>query len=68
MPSSDWECFRELVLHDHALQQQLRETPDWTNFLALVLRLGAERGFRFAAADVEHAMHAARRAWLERWL
>jgi hypothetical protein len=33
-----------------------------------VLRLGAERGFRFAAADVEHAMQAARRAWLERWL
>lgn len=68
MSASDWERFRELVLRDRALQQQLRETPDWTRLLALVLRLGAERGCHFAAADVENAMHAARRAWLERWL
>jgi hypothetical protein len=34
----------------------------------LVVRVGAERGYRFTSQDVEAALHASRRAWIERWI
>lgn len=35
--------------------------------MALAVRLGSERGLWFMPEDVEAALAAGRRAWLERW-
>ena len=62
------ERFGELVLADRELHDQLRATADEKAFVALAIRLGAERGFDFTAVDVEAALRERRRAWVERWL
>lgn len=66
MSQASLEQFRELVLHDPALQSQLRETPDQRAFIEQMLRLGAERGYEFTAAEIEAAVLAARRVWTRR--
>ena len=62
------EQFRQLVLEEVSLQEKLIKAPDLEAFLGLVVRLGEERGYIFAVDDVEAALHASRRAWLERWI
>lgn len=68
MSEESLEQFRQLVLQDLALQEKLGETDDRETFLALVVRSGEERGYSFTAEDVEAALRASRRAWLERWI
>jgi hypothetical protein len=68
MPEEQLEQFRRAVLDSPALQSRLRETPDRQGFVALMLRLGEECGYDFTAAEVEVALRAALREWLERWI
>ena len=68
MSHEDFERFRELVLRDGALQAELREVTDEETFRALIVRLGAARGYSFTHEDVTIELNAARRAWLERWI
>jgi predicted ribosomally synthesized peptide with nif11-like leader len=58
MAQQDLDRFRELVLEDPALQEQLRQREDVAQFRALVLQLGQERGFDFTEDDVAAAMRA----------
>ena len=60
--------FREVVLNDLALQEELRDVVDHKLFVSLVVRLGAERGCRMSPLDVDEALREGRRAWLERWV
>jgi len=62
------ERFGELVLADTELHDQLRATANEAAFVALAVRLGAERGCHFTASVVEGVVSEQRRAWLERWL
>lgn len=62
------ERFGQTVLADRELHDQLRAAADEKTFVALVVRLGADRGFDFTADVVETALREKRRAWLERWL
>lgn len=62
------ETFCNLVFEDAALQERLRQVIDKKLFVDLVVGLGEERGFSFNARDVEEALRANRRAWIERWL
>jgi hypothetical protein len=62
----DLARFRELVLADADLTEQLCDIVDRQLFVERVVRLGQERGCRFADEDVEEALRAGRRAWLER--
>lgn len=64
----DLERFGELVLADRALHDQLRAAPDESAFIALAIRLAAERGCELSARELQAAIHQKRRAWLERWL
>ena len=66
--SSDFEQFRQLVLREPSLQHELRAPSSLLAFFELTVQLGAERGYHFTAADVQAALHASRRAWLERWV
>lgn len=68
MSQESFEQFRQLVLQDPALQKPLREAPDRETFTRLLLQSGAERGYGFTDEDVENALRAGQRAWLERWV
>lgn len=68
MAKENLEKFRQLVLEDLSLQEKLRDIKDREAFVALTVRLGEERGCVFYGEDVEDALDASRRAWLERWL
>jgi hypothetical protein len=65
---SEFDRFRRFVLRDPSLQEKLLETTDRTEFTSLALRLGEQLGTRFTAGDVDAALQAARRAWIERWI
>lgn len=60
-----FEQFRQIVLEDVALQERLRATTDHASFVDLVVRAGEEQGCHFTPADVEAAMSANRKAWLQ---
>jgi predicted ribosomally synthesized peptide with nif11-like leader len=68
MSQENFEQFRQLVLQDTALQQQLRGTYDREQMVALLQQLGAERGYSFTNEDVLDALRAKQREWIERWL
>jgi hypothetical protein len=63
-----FERFRELVLADPGLHDQLRATPNEAAFIELALRFAAERGCEFNAAVLQTELMNRRRAWLERWI
>jgi hypothetical protein len=63
-----FEQFRQIVLHDPALQERLRETTDPRPFVDLVVRVGGERGCIFTPEEVEAALREGRRSWIERWI
>ena len=65
---SDFEDFRQHVLNDPALLDQLRAAASLQDFFDLAVGLGAERGYQFSADEVQAALQASRRAWLERWV
>ncbi|MCX6982623.1 MAG: Nif11-like leader peptide family natural product precursor [Verrucomicrobia bacterium] len=60
--------FRQMVLADPALQGQLAGLAGHAAFVTRTVELGRDRGFAFHPADVEAALQAARRAWIERWI
>jgi len=62
------ERFRELVLAESALHDQLRAAPSEAAFIELAIRLAAERGCELTASALQTAINQERRAWLERWL
>ncbi len=65
---SDFAQFRELVMRDAALQKELREIADEEALSARVTAAGRERGFAISGEDLEGAVRANARAWIERWL
>jgi hypothetical protein len=65
---SNFEEFRRLVLREKDLQTELRDVDDRERFTAAVVDLGRDRGFLFSPDDVEAALNAGRRAWIERWI
>ena len=65
---SGLELFRRHVLSHPELQQQLMGLNGREAFIARNVELGREHGFTFHPTDVEAALQAARRAWMERWI
>ena len=65
---SGYEPFRRLVLTDTTLQDQLVGLTERTAFIAGTVDLGRQHGYQFEPSDVDGALHAARRAWMERWI
>lgn len=66
--SEQLEQLRRLVFADPDLQRRLFAVEDRRAFVALVLELGAARGLALGAEDVEAALRAAQRQWIERWI
>jgi hypothetical protein len=63
-----WAGFRRAVLADPALQQELLGVFEPVPFAALVVERAGALGFDIGPDDVEHALAASRRAWIERWI
>ena len=57
-------AFREAVFDDHHLAMRLRPPLARDAYVAHVVAVGAELGFRFEAADVRAAMRVGEDAWL----
>ena len=68
MLQKGFDDFRNLVLQDPVLQDEMKEITDFGLFTELIVKLGHERGYNFAALEVEVAVNASRRAWFERWI
>ncbi len=68
MSQQDFERFRDQVLQDPGLQEQLVQIENREAFLQRVVELGQHNGYSFGAEEVTWAMQANRRAWLERGL
>ncbi len=64
----NWERFGSLVLADGALHDRLRAAAGEETFVALAVRLGAERGCVFTARTVTDALREQRRVLRERWI
>lgn len=66
-----WQAFlrfRELVGCDARQADQLYDITDPGAFMEASVRMGEAAGFHFEASDVESAMKAGRRAWVEQWM
>jgi hypothetical protein len=68
MSQENFERFREIVLRDLSLQEQLREISERSVFIRKVVELSAQYGYEITPEDVDEAMRRSRRAWLERWI
>jgi hypothetical protein len=66
MSQESLDGFRQIVLRDPALQEQLWEAPGLDAFLNLALRLAAQCGQPISAEDVDAALREGRREWRER--
>jgi len=62
---SGFEPFRQFVIEETALQEELAGITDREAFIARAVELGQQHGFQFQPADVEAALQAARCAWLD---
>ena len=62
------ERFRSVVVEDDGLQARLNGFDDFQDFKEAVLQAGSERGFEFTPQELDEAIRAARRSWLERWI
>jgi hypothetical protein len=60
MAQTNLRQFQHLVLREVGLQEQLRATPERDSFVALALRLSAERGCPLAAEELEVALRGQR--------
>lgn len=63
------ERFRNIVLAEPALQQDLRRAPDRASFVRLVVERARQYGCALDQATVEAVLDDAARAWLlQRWI
>lgn len=66
MPKNKFEEFRQLVLAEESLQEELRAITDRKVFIDRLIELGIENDCEFTSDDVEEAMRISRRIWTER--
>jgi len=65
---SPLDRFRDAVLGDEGLQQDLRQISDRPAFVARVVALARERGHAVEPREVEAALDATAKAWMLSWM
>ena len=68
MTQSDLAIFQKMVLDDPDLQADLRSLQDEAAFSQAVVIAAGQRGLVVQLEDVQAALNAARRTWIERWI
>ena len=59
---------QEIVFQDQALQSTLRDITDEPDFIIAVCSAALAHGLELQPEDIQSAMQAARRTWIERWI
>ncbi|MGA9770297.1 MAG: aspartyl/asparaginyl beta-hydroxylase domain-containing protein [Blastocatellia bacterium] len=67
-PQESFDRFCQLVLEDLALQKRLRKETNRDRFITSLMREGRARGYVFGVEEVDKALRASKRAWLQRWI
>ena len=67
-PLVEFELFRERVLADPVLLQELRGTRDMPEFINASIEAAQKMGIVLKPAEIEAELRAARREWIERWV
>lgn len=68
MSKENLNQFCRLVLSDLNLQSQLKDLIEREDFIAQVIKLGADSGFEILREDIELQLSESRRLWHERWI
>ena len=68
MIASNITQFRELIFSDPALTLQLYAITTKADFTSAAINIASLNGILLAEADVDAAMNAGARSWLERWI
>ena len=64
---NDFQEFKDLVLSETELQDELAAIGDRDEFIDRAVEIGRRHSFRFEREDVAQAMLDARRSWFDRW-
>jgi len=65
MSRQPFDAFRDLVLSDKKLQEELRDVSDRSQFIESVVSLSRDHGIELDPADVEEALRIGRSDWNE---
>jgi hypothetical protein len=68
MSLADFEQFKQLVLEDISLQEELRRFTDRREFFNKVIEAGEKHGFRITTADIEEVWRTNSSLWINRWI
>lgn len=68
MTDTGFNDFRAVALADLDVQRRLRDATDREKFVQVVVELAGQSGFEVTSADVEAALIAGRKTWIERWI
>jgi len=63
-----FQAFLVMVLSDNTLRDELMKAPDLPALVARARELGRERGFDLSEEELQAAVNANRRSWMERWI
>ena len=64
MVHNTFEEFRELVLSDESLQNELRDLTNKNDFTTRLIELARERGYEITADEIDQEMLRSRRIWM----
>ena len=64
MVHNTFEEFRELVLSDESLQNELRDLTNKNDFITRLIELARERGYEITADEIDQEMLRSRRIWM----
>jgi hypothetical protein len=67
-PQAAFKRFRDMVFADTRLQGRLLAKEDRGEFMTESVEAGKELGFNFTEDEVDSAMKAGRRTWIEQWI
>lgn len=68
MPDKDLHKFREVLFADTALQETLWNIDDNARFTEVIMVEASKLGLEVTADDMESAVRAGNRRWIERWI
>lgn len=68
MLSAPMQQFRRFVFSNAQVREGLRAFTDDASFVAGTIQLAGSMGIGLSAEEVQEALRAGQREWLERWL
>jgi hypothetical protein len=64
MSKRSFDEFRDIVLADNELQEDLRRLSDRNEFIARVVELSRDKGFQCTPSEIEEQIRIGRGSWI----